>query len=150
MSTLTLGALPLPATANIAKLDEPRGLVYGWASVVATADGALVEDHQGDLIEPEELEKAAVDFMLHHRATGEMHAGDTVGQVVESFVSTPDKNVAMLVAGGMDAALAKRTADAMPVGLWIGVKVPPATFAKVKDGTFRMFSIQGTADRVPV
>jgi len=137
-----LGALSLLPTASIAKLDEPRGLVYGWASVIAKEDGTLIEDHQGDLIDADTLEDAAVDFMLNHRAAGEMHAGDAVGQIVESFISTPQKYEAM----GMTPDLAK----AMPVGLWIGVKVPPATFAKVKDGTYQMFSIQGTAERVPV
>lgn len=129
-------------TATIAKLDEPRGLVYGWASVIAKADGALIEDHQGDLIDYDTLEEASVDFMLHHRAAGEMHAGKSVGQIVESFVASPQKFEAM----GFTPEIAKT----MPTGLWIGVKVPPATFAKVKDGTFKMFSIQGTADRVPV
>ncbi len=38
----------------------------------------------------------------------------------------------------------------VPVGMWIGVKLDPAgeTFAKVKDGAYQMFSIQGTAERI--
>jgi hypothetical protein len=123
----------------IAKTDEAQGLVYGWANIIATADGQLIEDSQGDLIEPAELEKAAVDFMLHHRATGEMHEGDAVGSVIEAFVSSPDKLRAM----GFPDEVAK----VAPHGLWIGVKVPPLTFAKVKSGQYQGFSIQGTAER---
>lgn len=127
------------ANFAIAKTDEDQGLVYGWANIIATKDGVLIEDSQGDLIEPEELEKAAVDFMLHHRATGEMHEGDAVGAVIESFVSSPDKMRAM----GLPEELAKQA----PHGLWIGVKVPPETFAKVKSGLYKGFSIQGEARR---
>lgn len=127
---------------RIAKTHEPKGLVYGWASIVATPDGGPVVDHQGDIIEPDDLEDAAVDFMLHHRATGEMHQGDASGTIVESLVASPAKYEAM----GFPADVAKT----MPTGLWIGAKVSPEVFAKVKDGTYRAFSIQGTAHRVPV
>lgn len=127
---------------QIAKTDEPKRLVYGWASVVSKADGSAVVDHQGDIIDPETLENAAVDFMLHYRATGEMHTGAANGAIVESLVASPAKYEAM----GFPADVAQ----AMPTGLWIGAKVSDAVFAKVKAGTYKAFSIQGTADRVPV
>lgn len=126
----------------IAKTDEPKGLVYGWASVVSDASGAMVIDHQGDIVAPDELETAAVDFMLNHRAAGEMHAGEANGVIVESLVASPAKYEAM----GFEPEVAKR----MPTGMWIGVKVTPETFAKVKNGTYKAFSIQGTAQRQPV
>lgn len=127
---------------QIAKTDEPKGLVYGWASVVSDAAGTAVVDSQGDIIEPDELESASVDFMLNYRATGEMHEGAANGVIVESLVASPAKYEAM--------GFAPDVAKAMPVGLWIGAKVTPATFAKVKDGTYKAFSIQGKADRQPV
>lgn len=129
--------------AKIAKVDDAQGLVYGWASVVVK-DGAEVVDSQGDLITPAELEKAAVSFMLNHRAAGEMHKGQATGTIVESVVMSPEKASAM----GFGADIAKSA----PTGLWIGVKLDPKgeTFAKVKSGEYRMFSIQGRAKRVPV
>ena len=39
----------------------------------------------------------------------------------------------------------------LPVGWWIGFKIEDeAAWAKVKDGTYSMFSIEGKAQRVPV
>ena len=127
---------------RIAKLDKAKHLVYGWASVVATADGALVEDLQGDLIDPADLEDAAVDFMLDYRKSGEMHEGRAAGTVVEALVASPEKYAAM----GVPESVAK----AMPSGLWLGVKVTPDVFAKVEAGHYRMFSIEGTATPEPV
>lgn len=125
---------------RVAKVDAAQGLVYGWASVV-DEQGVPVTDLQGDQIEPPVLEGAMVDFMLHHRASGEMHEGDDVGTVIESVVFTPEKLEAM----GFGSEIAK----SMPTGAWIGVKLDPAspTFAKVQSGELAMFSIQGTATR---
>ena len=129
--------------ARIAKIDDAQGLVYGWASVVVK-DGGTVVDSQDDVIEPAELEKAAVNFMLNHRAAGEMHQGKPTGQIVESMVMSPEKAGAM----GFGADIAK----SVPTGLWIGVKLDPKgeTFTKVKSGEYKMFSIQGRGKQVPV
>lgn len=127
---------------EIRKLDESKGLVYGWANIVADADGELIEDLQGDLIEPGDLEDAVVKFMLDHRASGEMHQGEAGGRVIESLVASPEKFEAM--------GIPKEVAKTMPTGYWIGVKVSPETFAKVKDGTYQAFSIEGTAVKEPV
>ena len=48
---------------KIAKSDDDRMLAFGWANVSMRADGELVEDWQGDIIEPEELENAAYDYV---------------------------------------------------------------------------------------
>jgi hypothetical protein len=130
------------AEYEIVKTDDEQRLVFGWASVAALADGALLEDHQGDVIEPAELERAAYDFAEHHRAINEMHAGADVGALVESFVVTPDKLAAM----GFPPEVAK----GMGVRHWIGARVSPEVFAKVKAGQLRMFSIEGTALREEV
>lgn len=120
--------------------NNEKGLVSGWANVAKNADGSIPLDWQGDIIAPSELEDAAVDFMLKYRESGEMHQGDAVGTVVESIVLTKDKQAAMGIPEGI-----------VPEGWFITVKVSDeSVLAKIKDGTYKMFSIQGTAERVAV
>jgi hypothetical protein len=110
---------------DVAKLDAEQQLVFGWANVAADADGALL------------VERAAYAFVLQFGETGEQHQGGAVGRVVESFFVTDEKLAAMGLTG----------ADGAPkAGWWVGFKVTPETFAKVKAGAFTMFSIQGDAD----
>lgn len=128
---------------QIAKVNDEERLVFGFASVSKLdPQGDLLEDLQGDMIEPADLEKAAYDFAEHYRAINEMHAGEDVGAIVESFVLTPEKLLAM----GFPVDVAK----AMPVAHWIGCRVSKEAFAKVKRGELRMFSIEGTAVREAV
>lgn len=123
---------------DIYKAREDEGLVSGWANVAINKDGSLPLDWQDDVIAPETLEKAAIGFMLDYRGSGEMHKGDSKGTVVESIVFTKEKQQALGIPEGI-----------LPEGWFITVKVhDPEVFAKVKDGTYRMFSIQGTAKRV--
>jgi len=125
---------------QIAKLDSDRHLVFGWANVSIRKDGEQIEDHQGDLIDPEDLEDAAYVFNLQFRKTGVMHQGEAKGDLIESLVVTPEKLEAM----GLEKS-------ALPVGWWVGFHVPDDdVFAKVKDGTFAMFSVQGRAVREKV
>lgn len=125
---------------EIQKVDEDRQLVFGWANVAIRKDGQEVVDSQGDSIGPDDLEDAAYLFNLSFRKSGEMHRGDSKGDLVESFVVTPAK----LKALGLDG-------DALPLGWWVGFKVHDKdVFAKVKAGDYRMFSIQGKAKRVDV
>lgn len=58
---------------HILKSDGDQRLVFGWASVSVTVDGEQVEDLQGDAVDPEELEKAAYQYVLDFRDAGEMH-----------------------------------------------------------------------------
>lgn len=123
---------------DIYKAREDEGLVSGWANVAINKDGSVPLDWQDDVIAPETLEKAAIGFMLDYRGSGEMHKGDSVGTVVESIVFTKEKQRALGIPDGV-----------VPEGWFITVKVhDPAVFEKVKDGTYKMFSIQGTAKRV--
>lgn len=125
---------------NITKSNEDEGLVSGWASVAENADGSIPLDWQGDVIEPSELEKAAINFMLNYRESGEMHRGNSLGTVVESIVLTKDKQQAL--------GIPERV---VPAGWFITVKVhDPGVFAKVKAGQYKMFSIQGSAQRVEI
>lgn len=115
-------------------------MVFGFANVSMTSDGVEIIDAHTDSIDPDTLEAAAYDHVLNFRASGEMHQGGAIGRLVESFVITPTKLAAMGLAG-----------NALPQGWWVGYKVDdPAVFEKVLDGTYRAFSIQGRAERVPV
>ncbi len=123
---------------NLYKAKESEQLVSGWANVSVNADGSIPLDWQDDVIAPETLEKAAIGFMLNYRESGVMHDGGAVGTVVESIVFTKEKQEAIGIPEG-----------AVPQGWFITVKVhDKEVFAKVKDGTYKMFSIQGTCRRV--
>lgn len=127
---------------KVAKSDDDKMLAFGWASVAIRADGEIIEDWQGDIIEPEELERAAYEYVLLYRDGGEMHDPDkgVVATLIESVVFTPEKMQAMGIPDGI-----------LPTGWWIGFKVnDPDVWDKVKDGTYRMFSIEGQAERIEV
>jgi len=126
------------AEGKILKLNEDQNLVFGWASV-AIKDGTQIEDRQGDLIDADELEKAAYEFVLDFREADEMHDQVTKGHLVESFVTTPDKLQALGLPEG-----------SLPVGWWVGFQLDPDAFQKVKAGQYRMFSIEGMAVREEV
>lgn len=120
------------------KAKDSEQLVSGWASVSVNADGSVPLDWQDDIIAPDTLEKAAINFMLDYRESGVMHKGNAVGTVVESIVLTKEKQEALGI-----------PENSVPQGWFITVKVhDPEVFAKVKDGTYKMFSIQGTCRRV--
>jgi hypothetical protein len=121
--------------SKISKVDDDRRLVFGWASVSVSKDGSQVVDREGDMIDPRDLEDAAYEFVLQFGEANVNHQGPVVGQLVESFVSTPDK----LAALGLPA-------DALPVGWWAGWYIEDdAAWAGVKDGRFKAFSIEGIA-----
>lgn len=123
---------------DLYKAKESDHTVSGWANVSVNADGSIPLDWQGDVIAPETLEKAATNFMMDYRGSGVMHEGGEVGTVVESIVFTKEKQAAIGIPEGT-----------VPQGWFITVKIhDDEVFAKVKDGTYKMFSIQGTCQRV--
>ena len=125
--------------SNIAKIDDDQRLVFGWASVSVTKDGEQVEDSQGDIIDPADLETAAYEFVLKFREANAMHVGPVVGHLVESFVATPEKLEKMGLA-----------ADALPTGWWAGWKIADdEVWQGIKSGHYQMFSIEGHGQRVP-
>ena len=127
---------------NIFKTDEDKRLVFGWASIAVTANGEVVTDLQKDIIEPEELEEAVYNYVLEFRDTGEEHIPNMrkKGKMVESVVFTKEKMRAMGIPEGI-----------VPEGWWIGFKIEDEeAWRKVKDGTYRMFSIEGAAIREAV
>jgi hypothetical protein len=126
--------------ARIAKIDPDQNLVFGWAYVSIDRDGEGIIDHSTEMVDPEDLELAAYVFNLTFRETGVMHEGEAVGYLVESFIVTPEKLQVM----GLES-------NALPQGWWLGFYIPDdEIFAKVKQGEYSMFSIQGVATREEV
>ena len=129
-------------TFSVFKTDDDKRLVFGWASISITVDGEQLEDRQKDIIDPEDLEEAAYEYVLNFRDTGEEHISTMrkKGKLVESCVFTAEKQKAIGIPDGI-----------IPVGWWIGFKIEDdAAWEKVKNGTYRMFSIEGKANRIPV
>lgn len=127
---------------TILKTDDDKRLVFGWASISITVDGEQLEDRQKDMIDPEDLEEAAYEYVLNFRDTGEEHIQTMrkKGKLVESCVFTAEKQKAIGIPEGT-----------LPIGWWIGFKIEDdAAWERVKNGTYRMFSIEGKANRVPV
>lgn len=127
---------------SIFKTDDDKRLVFGWASISITVDGEQLEDRQKDMIDPEDLEEAAYEYVLNFRDTGEEHIQTMrkKGKLVESCVFTAEKQKAIGIPEGT-----------LPIGWWIGFKIEDDdAWERVKNGTYRMFSIEGKANRVPV
>lgn len=127
---------------KLAKSDEEERLVFGWASVAQRTDGETVVDWQDDIVDISELEQAAYDFVQFYREGSEMHerGGFDIAVVVESMVFTPDKLALLNIPEGT-----------LPYGWWVGFRVTDDdVWEKVKDGTYKMFSIEGQAIREKV
>lgn len=123
---------------KITKSDDEKMLAFGWANVSIRTDGEVIEDFQNDIVEPEELESAAYNFVELYREGGEMHERGGAAVLIESVVFTKEKVAAMGIPEGT-----------VPVGWWIGFKVLDAdVWERVKDGTYSMFSIEGDAERI--
>ena len=127
---------------RILKADDDQHLVFGWASVAITVTGEELEDRQHDIIDPEDLAEAAYEYVLNFRDTGEEHLPGyrKKGKLVESCVFTKEKQRAMGIPEGI-----------VPEAWWIGFKIDDEdTWQRVKDGTYKMFSIEGKAQREPI
>lgn len=127
---------------NITKADEDKRLVFGWALVSADKDGNKLIDRQGDMVEPDDLEDGAYEYVLNFRDAGEEHIGTLrkKARMVESCVFTPEKMKAIGIPEGT-----------IPVGWWIGFYVDDdTTWERIKSGKYKMFSIEGKAVREPI
>jgi hypothetical protein len=115
------------------------GIVWGWASIIEK-DGKAIIDHQGDMIDPEELVKAAHDFISNSRTGGLMHTKEAneprkVGDIVESMVFTRELQKAL------DIDLGK-------AGWLIGFKITDPEVRKLAaGGRLPSFSIGGIGHR---
>ena len=149
-NTVTKGLIPLseaivrygtrePIEGVIAKTQDDKHLVFGWANMTSDGEGRTIVDWEGDMISDQwELEKAAYDYVLHSREGGVMHQATGVGTLVESMMLTDEKVATM----GLPADT--------PRGWWVGFKVnDPQVWEGVKKGRYKMFSIHGAGRRVP-
>ena len=119
------------------KADAAGRFVRGWASVVTDQMGQ-VADSQGDMIDIDDIRKAAHRFVSDARIAKAMHQGQQVGEVVESVI--------------IDDEFAKALGITDPKrGWWIGMEIHDDTIRKgVREGKLRAFSIGGRGRRQPV
>jgi len=128
-----------PREFAIMKSDDDKRLVFGWANVAIRADGEQIVDWQEDIIDPEDLEKAAYDYVADFGTAGEMHVRGGVGRVVESAVFTKEKAAALGI-----------PPEVLPEGWWIGFRIDDdEVWEKIKSGEYSMFSIGGKGTRIP-
>jgi cation transport regulator ChaB len=132
---LDLGFSPnIIKQVHIEKMGGDKRLVYAWA-YVCQKDGEQVVDHSGDIMDEAEMEKMAYDFMESYRDGGERHQKTGVATAVASMPFTKDIQDAL----GIDTG---------KIGWFIVFKVHDnEVWEKVKNGTYKMLSIGGTATR---
>jgi hypothetical protein len=139
--------LPAGTALSITKADKDKRLVFGFAKFSEDPDnrGSYYVDRQGDVIEIEELEKSAYDFVLTSRDGGTMHQTGGDATLIESFMVTPEKLQKMGLAE-----------DALPAGWWTGFYVHPVEagqpdpWDKITKGEYTAFSIEGEGRRIPI
>lgn len=112
-------------------LSSERRLVYGEVLVPD------VEDSQGDVVSPEEIEKAAHEYLRNFRLVGDTHETLAPAEVVESYIAPVD----FTPEGG----------DLIRKGSWVMVvKIhSDEMWEEVKKGEYTGFSIGGEAYRDP-
>lgn len=132
----------VPQDGEIFKVDEDKRLVTAFAYVARDKNGNQVVDWSGDVVsDADNLEKAAHDFILKSRAADLNHNRTPVGEVVESFVFTPDKIEKLGVPEGI-----------LPACGWIvTMRVnDDAVWARVKSGELKALSVGGRGARTPI
>ena len=124
----------------ITKKDEEKQYVFGWAKIAVDENGNQLIDRQNDLIDPEELEQTAYTYVEFYREAGEMHERGGAGVLIESIIFTKEKMKSLGIEEGT-----------LPEGWWVGFHITDnEVWAKIKDGTYTMFSIEGKAKRIEV
>ena len=127
---------------EIAKSDDEKQIVFGWAYVSHNESGEQLVDKSGEFIpNPVELEDAAYDFVLKSRSGSDQHSKPSVSTMVESVVFSKEKCEAMGIPEGT-----------LPTGWWVGFKVHDTdTWKEYKAGNRPMFSVHGSGlkKRVP-
>lgn len=125
---------------TFSKIDEDKRQVFGWASV-SEMHGKPVVDRQGDMIDQEELERAAYVFVEKSRKGGHQHRRDGenpfhASNMIESVVFTDEKVEKM----GLP--------DDFPRAWWVGFQVhDEPTWEKVKKREVTGFSVHGRGKR---
>lgn len=113
------------------QMDEER-LAFGWA-YVSTVNNEISLDHSGEFIRPDQIAKAATNFMLSMRTAKRMHSGESIGEVVHSMPLTNDIAKALGIQSDRE-------------GWVIALKVyDDQVWEDVKSGKLAAFSIGGRA-----
>lgn len=113
------------------QMDEER-LAFGWA-YVSTVKGEISLDHSGEFIRPDQIAKAATNFMLSMRTAKAMHTGSKIGEVVHSMPLTDDIAKALGVQSDRE-------------GWMIAIRInDDQVWKDVKSGKLSSFSIGGRA-----
>ena len=139
-------------TYRVEKTDVPEQNVFGWFSFAAHPDGGTHVDLDGDVISPEELERASYQFVKEARVSGEGHdGGDPDGALIASIAFTDDIIDALSidpVTREPNQELRKAMKDHMPRGWFGGFHLDSReAWDRVVSGELPEFSIEGTADR---
>ena len=116
-------------------------LVFGFANVTVDEAGMPPLDYDGDMMDTDVLEAAAYNYVLNHGVANQEHEwGSDAGWLVESMMFTKDKMNSLGIPEGL-----------IPESWFAGFYIPdPDVHKKVLDGTYNMFSIQGSAKRIPL
>ena len=115
----------------VKQLDEER-LAFGWA-YVSTVNGEISLDHSGEFIRPDQIAKAATNFMLSMRTAKAMHTGSKIGEVVHSMPLTNEIAKALGIQSDRE-------------GWLVAIKVyDDQVWQDVKSGKLAAFSIGGRA-----
>lgn len=126
--------------AEVIKVDDELGLVFGWA-IVSTVKGEPYFDKQQDHIPEDSMLEAAVDFMINSRVGGDMHR-----RVFDEDGNKLPVNTGVVVfAWPMTADIAKAFGvQTDTTGLMIAYRPhSPEMLQKFRDGTYTGFSIGG-------
>lgn len=117
---------------KILKQDSEERLVYGWA-YVSTNKGKISLDHSGEFVRPDQIAKAATNFMLSMRTAKRMHSGGKIGEVVHSMPLTNEISKALGIQSDRE-------------GWLVAIKVyDDKVWQDVKSGKLAAFSIGGRA-----
>ena len=115
----------------VKQLDEER-LAFGWA-YVSTVKGEISLDHSEEFIRPDQIAKAATNFMLSMRTAKAMHSGGKIGEVVHSMPLTNEIAKALGIQSDRE-------------GWLVAIKVyDDQVWQDVKSGKLAAFSIGGRA-----
>ena len=115
----------------VKQLDEER-LAFGWA-YVSTVNGEISLDHSEEFIRPDQIAKAATNFMLSMRTAKAMHTGGKIGEVVHSMPLTNEIAKALGIQSDRE-------------GWLVAIRInDDAVWQDVKSGKLAAFSIGGRA-----
>lgn len=130
------------AAAQVCKVDEKLGLVFGYA-MVCKINGEPYFDTQGDHIPEETMLRVLTKFMMGDGVAKEMHTGEQVGKYVFAFPLTTEiaksldiqteKTGALVAMKPESDELLKKFRDGVLTGFSIGGINP--VYEEVEDGS---------------